>query len=207
MSFSVLVNGVPKGHFGCSRGIRQGDPISPLIFLLVVGVLGGLLGKVAEVGMFEGFSPGGWDLMISHLQFADDTIIFCNNSQRQIRLLRCVIRCFEAVSGLCINLAKSFIFVVGDVPNIDDLVMDLGCRLGSLPAMYLGMPLVTSYKQKEVWDPILDRIRKRLVGWKAQHLSKGGRLTLIKASLSSIPTYYLSLFVVPSAICKEIERI
>lgn len=53
-----MVNGVPKGHFGCSRGLRQGDPLSPLLFLMVAGVLGGLLRKAAEVGMFEGFLPG-----------------------------------------------------------------------------------------------------------------------------------------------------
>lgn len=78
-SYSVLLNEIPKGHFDCSRGIRQGDPISPLLFLLVAGVLGSMLEKAAEVGevgMFEGFSPGNGKPMISHLQFANDTIIF-----------------------------------------------------------------------------------------------------------------------------------
>lgn len=119
VSFSVLVNGVPKGHFGCSRGLRQGD--------LVAGLLGGMLGKVAEVGMFEGFSPGSGNVRVSHLQFADDTIIFCDNSQRHIRMLRCVLRCFEAVPGLKLNLTKSSLITVGDVPNLDQLAADLAC--------------------------------------------------------------------------------
>lgn len=68
----MLLNGVPKGHFGCNRGIRQGDPLSPLLFLLVAGVLGCMLERTATVGMFEGFSPRNGGLVVSHLQFADD---------------------------------------------------------------------------------------------------------------------------------------
>lgn len=145
-----MVNGVPKGHCGCSRGLHQGDPISPLFFIMVVGVLGGLLGKPAEVGMFEGFSPGEGDVLVSHLQFADNTIIFCDNSQRQIRMLRCVLRCFEVVLGIHLNLGKSSLVAVGEVTNLDQLAADLGCRIGSLPTTCLGMPLGSSFKQKEV---------------------------------------------------------
>lgn len=93
-SFSVLLNGVPTEHFGCSKGLRQGDPLSPLLFILVVDVLGRLLQRAEEVGMFEGFSIGN-EVKVSHLQFADDTIIFCDNSQRQIQMLRCVLRWFR----------------------------------------------------------------------------------------------------------------
>lgn len=129
-SFSVLVNGVSFGNFGCSKGLHQGDPLSLLLFLLVAGVLGGLHGKAAGLGMFEGFSPGGEDIMVSHLQFADETITFCDNSQCQIRLLKCIQRCFEAVSGLKLNLAKSSLIAIGYVLNLDLLATDLGCRTG-----------------------------------------------------------------------------
>lgn len=81
-SFFVLINGIPKGHFGCSRGIRQGDPLSSLLFLLVAGVLGGLLRKVVEVGMIEGFALGHGNVVVTHLQFVDDAILFCDNFQQ-----------------------------------------------------------------------------------------------------------------------------
>lgn len=147
-SFSVLVNGVPSGNFGCSRGLRQGDPLSPLLFLLVAGVLGGLLGKAAGLGIFEGFSPGSGDIMVSHLQFVD-TIIFCDNSQHHIRLLRCVLRCFEAMLGLKLNLAKSSLIANWEVLNLDQLAADLSCRTGSLLSSYLGMSFGAISKRKK----------------------------------------------------------
>lgn len=106
-----------------------------------------MLERVTEVGMIERFSMGrALNVVTVHMQFVDDTIIFCDNSQRQIWLLRCVLRCFEAVSGLCLNLAKSLLFVVGEVSNLDQLTADLGCKRGYLPAMYLELPLGSTYK-------------------------------------------------------------
>lgn len=161
-SFSVLINGVPKGHFGCSWGLRQGDPLSPLLFLLVVGVLGRLVDRASKVGMIEGFVLGQGEVVVSHMLFADDTIIFCDNSQWQIRMFRCVLRCFEVVSGFRLNLAKSSIIAVGEVPNLSQLTLDLECRQGQLPVTYLGLPLGAKYKQKDVWSPVIDKMRKRL---------------------------------------------
>lgn len=122
-------------------------------------------------------------------------------------MLRCVLRCFEVVSGLKLNLTKSSLIAVGEAPNLDQLAADLGCCMGDLPFSYLGMPLGSSFKWRDVWDPVLDRMRKHLAGWKACYLSKGGHLTLIKASLASIPTYFLSLFVAPMSICKVTEQL
>ena len=83
----------------------------------------------------------------------------------------------------------------------------LRCKVGSLPMKYLGMLLGTPYKIASVWNPILEGIKKKLSGWKCIYLEKGGRLTLIKSTLSSLPTYYLSLFVIPIAVANKLERI
>ena len=77
----------------------------------------------------------------------------------------------------------------------------------SLPMIYLGMPLGTSYKTASIWNPILERKEKKLMGWKRLYLSKGGRLTSLKSTLSSLLTYYLSLFTVPKAVAIKLERI
>lgn len=99
---------------------------------------------------------------VSHLQFVDDAIIFCDNSHRQIRMLLCVLECFEVVSGLHLNLAKSSLIALGEVSNLNQLAIDLECRMDHLPTTYLGLPLSASYKQ--VWCPMIDRMRKHLNG-------------------------------------------
>lgn len=95
----------------------------------------------------------------------------------------------------------------GDVPNLDQLANDLKCKQGKLPSTYLGLPLGVTYKQKEVWFPLVDMMKKRMNGWNAQYLSKEGRLTLIKATLASIPVHYLSTLVLPKLICTSLEKI
>ena len=77
----------------------------------------------------------------------------------------------------------------------------------SLPMIYLGMPLGTSYKTASIWNPILERMEKKLTGWKRLYLSKGGRLTSLKSTLSSLLTYHLSLFTVPKVVAIKLECI
>jgi len=78
--------------------------------------------------------------------------------------------------------------------------------MGTLLTSFLGLPLRAPYKCKEVWNPVLERTHIRLVGWKGRYLSKEGKLILIKLVLSSLPTYFLSLLVIPSSIAYEIEK-
>lgn len=110
----------------------------------------------------------------------------CANSQWQIRYLRC----FEAVIGLKVNFGKRSLIEIGEIPNIDMLVADLGCRVGSLPTTYLGLPLEASFKRTDVWNPVVERIQRRLSGWKANYLSKLGRMTFLKAAFANIPIYF-----------------
>ena len=114
---------------------------------------------------------------------------------------------FEAFSGLKINLNKSEIIPLGRVNNVEGLEPELGCGVGSLPTMYLGLPLGAPHMAMGLWDSIEERFRKRLSSWKRQHISKGGRLTLIQSTLSSLPIYFLSLFRMPKLVCSRLEKI
>uniref|UniRef100_A0A2N9GD12 Reverse transcriptase zinc-binding domain-containing protein n=1 Tax=Fagus sylvatica TaxID=28930 RepID=A0A2N9GD12_FAGSY len=181
----------------------------------VVGVVAGFNGdkapdRAVREGLFSGFSVGTMaanPLMVSHLLFADDTLIFCGADLEQISNLRYVFTWFEAVSGLKINFSKFEIVPVGDVPHIGDLVQILGCKQSGLPMHYLGLPLGATFKETTIWNPVLERVEKRLASWKRLYLSKGGKLTLIKSTLSSIPTYFLSLFPIPARVANHLEKL
>jgi hypothetical protein len=210
VQFSVLVNGSPEGFFGSSQGLRQGDSLSPLLFLLIMEVLSRLLQKTEEAGLIRGFQAGmlgGIEVRISHLLFADDTIVFCDAVPKQVLHIRKVLSCFEAITGLRVNLAKSEMVPVGVVDSMQPLADLLCCRIGVLPILYLGMPLGAQYKALNVWNLALEKIERWLASWQTLYLSKGGRLTLLKSTLASLPTYFLSLFTIPVSVARRIEKL
>ena len=209
-SFSVMFNGSPAGFFRSSRGLRQGDPLSPYLFVVGMEVLSCLLKRAVEGNFISGCRLGnreGGEMVISHLLYADDAIVFCEANSEQLMCLRWTLMWFEAVSGLKINLNKSEIIPLGRVDNVESLAVELGCRVGSLPTRYLGLPLGATHRASGVWDSIEERFRKRLSSWKRQYISKGGRLTLIRSTLSSLPIYFLSLFRMPKIVCARLEKI
>ncbi|XP_035544681.1 uncharacterized protein LOC118348042 [Juglans regia] len=128
-------------------------------------------------------------------------------NEGHIQSLKAILLCFEAVSGLKINLAKTEMVAVGEVRNIRGLANILGCGVVSLPLKYLGLPLGASFKAKTIWEGVLEKFERRLAGWKRLYLSKGGRITLMKSILSNLPTYYLSLFPLPASIASRIEKL
>ena len=111
------------------------------------------------------------------------------------------------MTGLKVNTVKSEMVPIGEVPNVQVLAEILGCWIGALPMTYLGMPLGASHKSPTIWNPILEKIERKLAGWKKMYLSKGGRLMLLKSTLSSLPTYFLSLFTIPTHVANKIERL
>ncbi len=96
---------------------------------------------------------------------------------------------------------------VGEVPNLEDLVELLGCKLRSLPMTYLGLPPGAKFNSTSIWNTVLEKMEKRLGGWKRLYLSKGGKLTSLKNTLSNIPTYFLSLFHIPAGVATSLERL
>ena len=97
--------------------------------------------------------------------------------------------------------------VVGAVHNFDLLMVVLGRKQGFLPMKYLGLPLGAKYKDKAIWNPILEKMERKLASWKKLYLSKGGQVTSIKSTLSNLPTYFLSLFPIPTSVANRIARL
>ncbi|RVW56027.1 putative ribonuclease H protein [Vitis vinifera] len=209
-SFSVLVNGSPTGFFRSSRGLRQGDPLSPYLFVLGMEALSSLINRAVRGGFLSGCRIGGREgvgIQVTHLLFADDTLVFCDDSQEQLAFLSWLLMWFEVTSGLRINLNKSEILPVGCVVDAELLAAELGCKVGSLPSTYLGLPLGASHNSVKVWDGVEERMRKKLALWKRQFISKGGRLTLIRSTLASMPTYLMSLLRMPRVVKLRLEKI
>ena len=102
---------------------------------------------------------------------------------------------------------KSVIIPIGNVEYGNQLVVELGFHLGSLPSDYLGLPLGSKFNSSTVWDKVEERFRKRLAIWRRQHISKGGKPTLIKSTLSSLPNYFLSPLRIPKGVNLRLEKV
>ena len=129
--------------------MRQGVPLSPWLFLLIMEVLSRMLKKIVVGGLLKGFQvgrPNATSVCVSHLLYANDTILFCDADSEQLMYIRMVLTCFKAITSLKVNMNKSEMVPIGEVIGLDDLVALLSCHVGSLPLQYLGMPLGASYK-------------------------------------------------------------
>ena len=91
--------------------------------------------------------------------------------------------------------------------NVEELVAKRGCKVGSLPFTYLGMPLDAPFKFVVAWDKVKERFGKRLVMWKHQYIAKGGRITLIRSTLSSLTLYFMFILQLPRVVKLRLEQI
>ena len=114
---------------------------------------------------------------------------------------------FEALLGLRINMDKSTIMPVAKVENLNQWACELGCRVGSLPSAYLGLPFGSKLNSSRVWEGIQEQFRRRLATWKRQYISKWGRHTLIRSTLSNMSIYLMSLFRMPKSVKSRLEKI
>jgi hypothetical protein len=206
---SVLVNGSPTEEFPLQRGLRQGDPLSPFLFLLDAEGLNVLMSAMVERNEFTGYNVGDQGaLTVSHLQFADDTLLLGAKSWANVRALRGVLVLFELMSGLKVNFHKSMLVGVNITDSwLHEAATALWCRVGKVPFLYLGLPIGGDSRRLGFWEPVLTRIRNRLSGWNSRSLSFGGRLVLIKSVLTSLPVYALSFFKAHAGTISSIESL
>jgi hypothetical protein len=201
---SVLVNGSPTDEFNMCRGLRQGDPLSPFLFLIAAEGLNVMLKASVDLGLFKGYQVGveaNSAIRISHLQFANDTLIVGEKSWANIRVLKANLMLFELISGLKVNFHKSMLVGVNIAQAwLRDATSVLNCKLGCIPFVYLGLLIGGNVKRISFWSALVDKICGKLSLWKSRHLSMGGRLVLLKSILSSILVYILSFFRAPTGI-------
>ena len=209
VTYSILVNGEPKGHIIPTRGIRQGNPLSPYLFLLASEGLNGLIQHAVEGGQIEGFALCRSGPKISHLFFADDSLLFCRARLGDILAIQALLGLYEEASGQKINAEKTSLFFSKNV--LDDTKESIKNLLGVAEIKeyekYLGLPAVVGRNKRASLNYIKDRVWGKLQGWKEKLLSQAGKEVLLKAVAQAIPTFAMSCFRLPVGLCQDIEML
>lgn len=186
--FSILVNKSPFEPFSPSRGIRQGDPLSPFLFVILMEGLSRIIVKAKNEGTIKGIQPIHSIPGTTHQQFVDDTMLHGTPTVKEALELRRILDLFSRASGLDINFSKSTIFFFHTHPAIQAHLSNLlGFKKGCLPSRYLGMPLTLRPWQKVHWEKIIANMEKRCKHWTHRALNFARRLVLTKAVLQAIP--------------------
>ncbi|CAN6563499.1 unnamed protein product [Malus baccata var. baccata] len=209
VNFAVLLNGQPGNKFAPSRGIRQGDPLSPYLFIILGEVLSSMIQAAVEEKRLAGIRIGVSGPVISHLFFADDTLLFLRAEEKYCRNLLAILDRFCEASGQKVNLLKSSIYFGANVPN--GVAANLGSILGvpvvDDPGTYLGVPAIWGRSKKRGLAYVKGRILGKLQGWKQCALSRAGREVLIKAVVQAIPAYPMCIFKFPAVVCQELDAL
>ena len=203
----VLINGQTQGGwFQPQRGLRQGCPLAPLLFILAADALAFCTMRLCSHGHLSGFQTAGHPGGIPLLQYADDTTFFIQGSETAARTLSQMMYIFADFSGLQLNRAKSSF--VGFGLTSEEIVRCaeiLATPIVTLPLQYLGLPLTDRRLRTQDWQPVVEKVKTRLGGWRGRLLSRGGCLVLVKAVLSAIPTYFMSPFRMPAGVRRRLE--
>ena len=209
VSFSVLVNGSPSGHITPTRGIRQGDPLSPYLFILCSEVLSHLMTNASEINCLKGMKISTSGPTINHLLFADDALFFCHAHPKSCSTIMRVLREYEHVSGQAVNLNKSAITfgsrIKQDVRTRMRRILNIHNDGGG--GKYLGLPEQIGRKKKEIFEFIVKHVNDRTQGWLNRYLSHVGKEILIKTVAMARPVYTMNCFKLPKGICDDINTL
>ncbi|CAN0858140.1 LINE-1 reverse transcriptase homolog [Linum grandiflorum] len=209
VSYSVNFNGRRVGFFKPTRGLRQGDPLSPLLFAIVSERLSAFFKDHLRLGSLKGIKIARTAPVISHLFFADDTFIFLKIDADSISSLKNLFDIYQRISGQKINFNKSAVYFSHNTPQPlqDYYGRILGVKSIRHQDKYLGISSLVPRAKKDMFSDLEDKFRKRLSGWKNAYLSAAGKEILIKSVISAFPSYMMNYFFLPSSLCKKFNSI
>ncbi|GAU50504.1 hypothetical protein TSUD_409790 [Trifolium subterraneum] len=207
-NFSLLWNGNKMPHFKSSHGLRQGDPLSPYLFILCMEKLSIAINNAVQQGNWAPIHISDNGPRLSHLLFADDVLLFSKAKNSQLRFITDLFDHFSRASGLKINLSKSRAFYSAGIPHtkINKLTSISGIRSTVSLDKYLGFPILKGRAKRSDFHFIIDKMQSRLASWKNKLLNKLGRLALASSVISSIPSYYMQISWLPQSICDSIDQ-
>lgn len=207
-SFSVCINGEVHGFFKARRGLRQGDPISPYLFTLVMEVLNLMVKRqISRDNRFRYHSRCS-KLKITSLSFADDLLMLCHGDLISASILRRGLDEFSISSGLYPSMNKSEAFFCSLPPDVvENIKLVMPYREGTLPIRYLGVPLVSRRVNNDDCRVLVEIVQNRIKDWRNRYLSFAGRLQLVTSVLSTLQVYWCSMFILPTHICDTVDKL
>ncbi|XP_058733791.1 uncharacterized protein LOC131605427 [Vicia villosa] len=207
VSYKVLINGQPSMSFLPERGLRQGDPLSPYLFILCTNVLSGWLKREVQGKKIHGIKVARTAPIISHLFFADDCLLFARANTSEAAKVLSILVDYEAASGQVVNLDKSEVSFSRNIKEEDKAAIQTRLNMNSVGGhgKYLGIPVVLGRSKREVFSLVVERVWKKMKGWKERFLSRAGKEVLIKAVAQAIPSYIMSCYKLPENVCNELE--
>jgi hypothetical protein len=202
---SILLNGVPGKQFKCRRGVRQGDLLSPLLFVLAAVLLQYIVNDAMQAGQLTKPLPNATqDFPI--VQYTDDTILMMKSDTSEVLHLKDLLHLFSSSTRLHVNFHKSLmIFVNVSNQKMQQLSTTLGCQIGSMPFTYLGLPMGTTKPKMEDLTPLMDRVERRLLAC-SNFLSYSGRLEMVNSIITPTVTYAMCSFKLPISVIENIDR-
>ena len=203
-TFTVSVNGATGGFFKSSKGLRQGDPLSPYLFVLAMEVFSKLLYSRYDAGYIH-YHPKAGDLSVSHLMFADDVMIFFDGGSSSMHGISETLDDFADWSGLKVNKDKSQLFQAGLDPTDQVISSAYGFPLGTLPIRYLGLPLMSRKLRIADYGPLLDKLSARFRSWVLKSMSFAGRAQLISSVIFGLINFWMSTFLLPKGCIQKLE--
>ena len=195
-SFSVRINGKTYGNITPSKGICQGDPLSPYLFLICAEGFTSLLAKAKIEGRLHGVTLCRSAPSITNLLFADDSLIFCQANKDEVQVVSNTLQLYAKASGQCINLEKSSAYFNSNVYVEQKawIIQKLKVKEVEKFDAYLGLPTLIRRRKYKTFSFLKERVWRKLQGWKGKLLSRAGKEVLIKAVAQSIPTYTMGGF-------------
>jgi len=194
---SMLVNGKAVGFFSCTRGVRQGDPLSPLLFCLAEEVLSRALSMAAADGRIAPMTYCCGVSFPTHILYANDAMIFCTGTKRNIRWLLNIFQRYSEVSGQIINNAKSHFYTGAmSATRVHMISALLGFNVGTVPFIYLGCPIFQGKPKVVHFQMIADKIKTNAT-WKGSFLSIMGRVQLVKSIVRGMLVYSFHVYFWP----------
>ncbi|CAA0810879.1 Uncharacterized mitochondrial protein AtMg01250, partial [Striga hermonthica] len=208
-SFSFNILGQPLGMLKPSRGLRQGDPLSPYLFIIISEALSNLIKQASILYSFQGIKISKASPPVIHLFFVDDSIFFCKADTSHALLISTILRLYGLDSSQHVNMHKSSIFFSKNTPqHIKSNTVSILNGISIVHSTkYLGLPLGLGRSKKDIFSFVTNKVNQRLSSWKNIFLSEAGKAFLLNSVIGALSTFVMSCFKLPLAVCKDICRL